>query len=230
MRGRALIVFLALTGAALAGVLSASRPAVATRDSRAAIAGFLPDYPGAAWMDMGGPVHVEGQPRRLGYFTTHDSAHKVADRFAGTFRAQGFAVRERQVGAERWVTASAPGEPLVRTVVATPSSPGTLVVGSATEPLAPAAPSRLPLPDGCHVVSRTGAKDALVTEMVVAYCPTTASAVATFFERRFGPGRRLRQGTTSYTKDTLELLVTLSENPSSKTPETLLTLTAQEPR
>ena len=58
-----LVVGVALVASALAGVWSAMQEASAAKSTRATIAGYFPDYPDTPWMDMGGSVHVDGQPR-----------------------------------------------------------------------------------------------------------------------------------------------------------------------
>ncbi len=230
-RRLALVVAAALLGSAALGVWSAAREAHALAEGRAAIAGFFPDYPGAVWLDMGGAVHVEGQPRRLGYFVTPDSPRQAADRFAGTFRAQGYRVEEHAVGDELWVTASLAGEPLLRTLVATPRPQGALVVGSVTEPLAERRPQRVPLPPTCAVLSRTGGRDrSLTTELVLAHCQGEAAPIATFYDERLGHGTALPSAAgvlaRVYRREGSELVFTATQEGAA----TLLTVSAQEER
>lgn len=178
-----------LTGSTVVGVLSARAPtaqaygeALSTRE----VQKLVPHYPGAQLLDLGGPVHVDGQSRRLAYALTPDAPRKVAERYAGVFASQGLKVEERTVGQEYWVTASSLQDGLIRTIAAAPNPQGTVILASVTRLFDQATELPLSLPPHCAVVTRTGGNDSTSqTEMVLARCQAPMAAVVNYFERLY---------------------------------------------
>lgn len=221
-----------LTLSAIAGVWSARVPeaqAYAEALSTAEVQKLVPHYPGAQLLDLGGPVHVDGQPRRLAYALTPDSPHKVADRYAGVFQSQGLRVESRQVGKEEWVTATNRQTGLIITIAAAPNERGTVIIASITRMFD--APKKMPLalPESCGVITRTGGDDPRAsTEMVLARCQAPVAMLVNYFERVYASDEKKHQLSDSksflhYAGDTRELMVGIEPVPE-KPQESVITL------
>ncbi len=239
---RVVAVFaVALGVAALAGVLVARHDEAQAFAERlvtsATLARHVPPYPDSRAMPLGETVHVSGVARELAYALTVDAPDKVADRYEGIWRSQGLRVERRAHDGAEWVTAFADEDPWVRTVVASATERGTVLVQSLRPLRGSAAVPAFPCPAGCVLLDHTGARDGgVTTEVVFLACDGYLAELVDFYddllvslERR----ERLRESGpaslfVTYSGATHE--VSLAATESGDPPRVAATITWQERR
>ena len=146
----------------------------------------IPPHPGAYFFPLGESLHVDGQPRQMAHALADDPLHNVGDRYEGIWTSRGLKVKRQDSDLESWLIATDPTDPFIRSVVLRTRPDGkTVIIASFSEKFAEQQTNAV-LPQGCDVVSSTGAQDGSVaTEIVFANCPLALADVLDFYDGRF---------------------------------------------
>ncbi len=236
-----LLVPVALGGAAVLGVLTARHGVAEAYAERSPQLGkikdLMPQYPNMTFYPMGQSLHVAGVDREMAYGTTVDAPFKVAERYEAIWESQSYDVDRHSADDEEWVSARAPNDPWVRSVVIARSHGRTTVIASVSAAEAEGDDPRIPVPSFCDAVSHTGARDQGVrTEMVFAACEGYVREVVDYYDAALhGTDRKERIDPASskggvfvtYSGSDVEVMLVAKQSDTDP-PMTAVTVTWQE--
>lgn len=189
--GVALIVVLALVGAAIVGVMSA-KPSRAANDYPLPLTRdfvrLMPPYPNASYRAAGESLHVDNANRVMAYAETDDAPADVLKRYLVLFEQRSLRVRVFKDG----LVATAIDDDWKRSVVVSAAGAKTMIVASVSREQPTLDEARLPMPRNCKLTDSAGSRDgAIVRENIQVTCDAFVDDVLGYYDALMGQPARM---------------------------------------